>query len=181
MTKVNSKQLTWLDLQICRDIYETFKLEYAQNNEEPLPEFDARYPGKLESILESVRLRYGQFSKIAYLHQISVAYFVSLTKSQALVNGNKRMGVLFTTVFLYVNGYDLGLSEKELAKLSLLVAKSKEKLPKVVELLEPVFEKNLKKRTSLRVTLAQIITDSINRLGLNRTLAIPASTKARDR
>jgi len=155
----------WLDLATCENIYNTFRTEFKLNGDEPLPEFKHRYPGKLESILESIKLRYGQMETAASVGQIAASYFTHITKSQALVNGNKRMGVLFTTVFLSLNNLELELSQQRVTDLSLLVATSKAKLPKVVELITPVFEDTIKQQSaSFRETVTKIVRDYVARL-----------------
>lgn len=165
MTKaIDPSKIQWLDLKTCEAIYERFRAEYQENGDEPLPEFSRRYPGKLESILESVKLRYGQMEQ-GSIEQIAASYFVRVTKSQALVNGNKRMGVLFTTVFLYLNGYELQLSQQRLAALSLLVATSTDKVPTVIELIIPTFEKKLHERDDrFNFSIRTLVSDYIQKI-----------------
>ena len=65
MTKVK----LWLDLNVCENVYNSFRQEYKKNGDEPLPEFSSRYPGRLESIIESIKLRYGQLEPNSNISQ----------------------------------------------------------------------------------------------------------------
>lgn len=85
--------------QIC---LETVKILYRFN--EPVPEFDTRYPNKLEAILEIP----GQnvYGKELYDSVVKKAacYFYFIIKNHPLLNGNKRVAIIATFVFLKLNG-----------------------------------------------------------------------------
>jgi death-on-curing protein len=110
---------------------------------DPLPPFDTRYAGILESIIESVKLK----SKLLSLDifQIATSYYVQLAKSQAFFNGNKRMSIVLTDIFLNLNGYELSSDWWDLADLTLLVAEdSTNDIHDIVKSLTPFFKKMIK-------------------------------------
>jgi death-on-curing family protein len=114
----------WLSIEICRAIYKAYK-EVAQKAgvEAPIPEFDTRYPGALEGILGSVQykadtLNYDIKTTAAY-------YFVHFAKSQCFIDGNKRLAVVLTNVFLRLNGYQLTMLPSTLRDLAIIIAKNK--------------------------------------------------------
>lgn len=170
MTKAKSPQTNtaiklWLDLNVCENIYNSFREEYKKSGDEPLPKFNSRYPGRLESIIESVRLRYGQLESDTQISTIASDYFVRITKSQSLLNGNKRMGVLFTSVFLYLNDYDFRFGQTRLAELSLSVASSQKKLPELQKEIQKIFRIKIKKREAgFRVSFNKFVQFYVERI-----------------
>lgn len=111
---------------------------------EPLPPFKTRYQGILESILGSVQLK-------AELLQLNIAqtathYYVGLAKSQAFMNGNKRMSIVLTDLFLMLNGYRLATDWFDWADLTLFVSElEQESLDEITESLYGVFEEAVNK------------------------------------
>jgi len=117
------KPKVWLDIRLCEIIYKDYKtLLESQPENEPLPDFEKRYSGVLEGILESVKLKSDKLDFDAV--ETAATYYVHLTKSQALFNGNKRMGIVFTNVFLYLNDLRLNVSKDLLKDLSILIAEN---------------------------------------------------------
>jgi len=141
MTEVKFKNpKTWLDTQGCENIYETFRK--AQTDQklvgEPLPPFVTRYKGVLESIVESVRLK---ANLLDYdVAQTAVTYYIHLARSQAFLNGNKRMSVILTDTFLYLNDYTLTTDLVDLADLTLMISEDHNlRMEQISELLLPTF------------------------------------------
>ena len=66
----------------------------------------------------------GLFGQDAYptLAGKAAALMHSLACNHALVDGNKRLALLATVVFLRINGYDLALTDEEAFDLTLSVA-----------------------------------------------------------
>lgn len=110
----------WLTLKMSRNIFERFKpfIDF----DEPIPPFDTRFPGRLESILGSVKATYnGKYLNSTVL-DASASYFYQLIKGHPFQNGNKRIAVLLTHIFLTINGVDFTVSEKSLYNLAMIVA-----------------------------------------------------------
>ena len=94
---------------------------------EPIPEFDTRFPGKLEGILNSVRQTFGGELLNHTVLDAAAAYFNQLIRGHPFRNGNKRMAVLFTHYFLLAHGVDFNLSYNELFFFAVTVAKAGER------------------------------------------------------
>jgi len=114
----------WLSTEICRAIYKAYKEEAQKAGvEAPIPNFDSRYPNALEGILGSVQYRSDTFK---YDIKLTAAYyFVHFAKSQCFMDANKRLAVLFTNIFLRINGYQLTIPPWKLRDLAIIIAKNK--------------------------------------------------------
>lgn len=93
--------------------------------DEPLPDFSTRYPGKLESCLAQPFQEFAGQAFYKSLEEKAAVLFYLITKNHPFENGNKRMAVTTTLLFLYTNGYWLRVSPEELYKIALDVAESK--------------------------------------------------------
>jgi death on curing protein len=115
----------WLNLATCERIYGIFRTKWEYD--EPMPDFGTRFPGRLESIVESVRQTFGGRYLNPTVLDAAAAYFSQIVRGHAFGNGNKRMGVLFTHVFLLANGVDLNLTAEDLYFLAVMLARVGEK------------------------------------------------------
>ena len=132
----------WLDINRCQSIYERFKNRQKKTGKEPLPEFKTRYPGKLESILEAVKFKSSTLDQD--IAETAVGYFTHTVKSQALLNGNKRMSIIFTHTFLYLNGYKLDMPWQVILRIALLLSEDKSTpIDTVKKHLIPIFRDSL--------------------------------------
>jgi prophage maintenance system killer protein len=112
---------------------------------EPLPPFKTRYKGVLESVIGSVQLK----SEMLELNipQTATHYYVELAKSQAFMNGNKRMSIVLTDLFLRLNGYRLASAWFDWADLTLFISElEQQSLDEIVEPLYTVFEEVVRKK-----------------------------------
>lgn len=98
----------WLDLDNCYLCYVTY-LDVSKELQilGDLPSFDTRYPGKLESILGSVKQTFAGNYLNNSIVDAYVSYFYQIIKGHPFIDGNKRMSVLFSHIFLLHNGYDV--------------------------------------------------------------------------
>ena len=125
MTKGISKILTnWLSLEICKSAFETFrqKLEY----DEPIPPFETRFPSRLESVIGSVQATFNKEYLNPTVLEAAAAYMNQFIRGHVFENGNKRMGVLFTHIFLLMNNVDLTLSSQDMYLFAVLLAEAGE-------------------------------------------------------
>ena len=125
MIKAKLNTMILLDIPLCETIYNKFRENHAKypgTMGEPLPLFNLRFSGVLESIIESARLISDLLSHD--IVEIAVTYLVHLAKSQAFSNGNKRMAVVFTNLFLLLNGYDMTKTWFDLGKLVYLISEN---------------------------------------------------------
>lgn len=95
--------------------------------DEAIPDFDTRFPNKLESCLETPFAKFDK--KDLYRGLISKAsiLFYLLIKNHPFQNGNKRIAVMSLLYFLYKNGKWLKMNQKTLYNFAMGIAKSKPK------------------------------------------------------
>lgn len=115
----------WLTLEDSRSLFETFRNQIGEN--EPIPPYDTRFPGKLEGILESVRQSFAEKFLNHTVLDAAAAYFNQIIRGHPFRNGNKRMGVLFTHYFLLTHDVDLTLKYNELFNFAIILARAGEK------------------------------------------------------
>ncbi len=92
--------------------------------DEPLPAFSTRYPGKLESCLEQPFQQFEGQDLYPSLTDKAAILFYLITKNHPFENGNKRMAVTITLVFLFKNGYWVKMQAENLYKIAIAVAQS---------------------------------------------------------
>lgn len=95
---------------------------------EPIPEFETRFPGKLEGCLA---VPFQRFSK-KYLYAGSIGkaaiLFYLMVKNHPFQNGNKRIAMTTMLYFLRKNGKWLHVDPQELYNFAKWVAESNPKL-----------------------------------------------------
>jgi len=91
-----------------------------------LPPFNDRFPGKLESILGSISQTYGGDYLYPSVLDAAAGYLFRLICEHPFYNGNKRVAILFTDIFLYINGLELLFPYQDLYILSTMIAKASE-------------------------------------------------------
>lgn len=126
MAKLIQKPLFWLTITESEVIFNKFK--YLIQFDEPIPNFETRFPKKLESILESIRQTFEEEPLNATILDAASAYFNQIIRGHPFRNGNKRMAVLFTHVFLLMHGIDFVLNYKEMYSWAVGIAVFSEKL-----------------------------------------------------
>lgn len=91
---------------------------------EPIPDFETRYPNKLEACVALPFQTWGK--KFLYKGLISKAsiLFYSIIKNHPFQNGNKRIAVTTTLVFLAKNKHWLKADNQKLYNLAKWVAES---------------------------------------------------------
>lgn len=95
---------------------------------EPIPEFDSRYQGILESCLMTPFSTYGKKHLYRGLWEKSAILFYLMIKNHPFKNGNKRIALMTLVHFLYKNGYKLEMAAEQLYKLSKDIAGSNPKV-----------------------------------------------------
>jgi len=123
--ELRKKPNSWLTLRVCITSFNHFreKLHFDQ----PIPSLQEEHERKLGAILNSVAQTYGGKHLNISILEASSAYLNQLVRGHAFLNGNKRMAVLFTHIFLLMNGVNLNLSFKGFYNLALIVALMAEK------------------------------------------------------
>lgn len=95
--------------------------------DEPISPFATRYPGKLESCLNQPFQTFGTQELYPELSEKVAILFYLITKNHPFENGNKRMAVTTTLLFLFQNGYWMNVDPMAMYRIALSVANSKPK------------------------------------------------------
>jgi len=111
----------------------TLALQLMNSDNEPIPPFHTRYPGKLESSLAEPFQTFGGRSLHRTFEQRAAVLFYLITKNHCFENGNKRMAVTVTLVFFFRNKRWLNISPEELYEIARDVAESDPKQRKRIE------------------------------------------------
>jgi len=98
--------------------------------DEPIPEFQTRFPNVLESCLTTPFQSFSHHSPYRGLVEKAAALFYLLIKNHPFQNGNKRIAVVTLFYFLYSNGKWLKVDNKELYNFAKWVASSNARLKK---------------------------------------------------
>lgn len=126
----------WLDLPTCKTLYDHFdEVAFLYSGyRDPLPRFESRYSGRLESIIESVKLR----ADIQELDLLDTAllYYTKIIKGHPFFNGNKRLATHFFSVYLLMHNYALKVESDDLVALALVVEKTKKSDTDVIAVLK---------------------------------------------
>lgn len=92
--------------------------------DEPIPEFTTRYPGKLESCLQQpFQVFDGKYLHFRLTRRAALLFYL-IIKNHPFVNGNKRMAITITLLFLFINKKWLTVSPDGLYKIACNVAES---------------------------------------------------------
>lgn len=92
---------------------------------EPIPDFDTRFPDKLESCIETPFQTFDRKSLYKGLIGKSAILFYLMVKNHPFQNGNKRIAITTLLFFLYQNNKWLSTSNQDIYKFACEVAESK--------------------------------------------------------
>lgn len=95
---------------------------------EPIPSFDSRFPGILESCLAVPFQTFGRKNLYRGLVEKTAILFYLLVKNHPFANGNKRIAMTTLFVFLYLNKKWLKVDNVELYNFARWVAESNPRL-----------------------------------------------------
>ena len=104
---LNQTPKYWLTVDDCEILFKHFSQKITFD--EPLPPFNTRFPGKLESILGSVRQTYAAKHLNPTIVDAASAYFFQLITGHPFQNGNKRLAILFVHIFLLSHQLNLNV------------------------------------------------------------------------
>lgn len=117
--------------------------------DEPIPEFDTRYPNKLESCIITP---FQTFDKKLLFHGLiekAAVLFYLIIKNHPFQNGNKRIAVTTLLVFLFINGYWLEMDAQTLYNRAVWVASSPpDAKEEAIKYIERFLKSSLTKRNS---------------------------------
>lgn len=92
--------------------------------DEPIPEFETRYPHILESCIITPFQRFNNKFLYKGLTGKAALLFYLLIKNHPFQNGNKRIAITTLLIFLLINGYWLKADTMTLYNTALWVARS---------------------------------------------------------
>ena len=91
---------------------------------EPIPRFSTRYPNILESCINTPYQQYGGKDLYKSLAEKAAILFYLMIKNHPFQNGNKRIAITTTFLFLYINKKWIKVDNIELYNLAVWVAQS---------------------------------------------------------
>lgn len=92
--------------------------------DEPIPEFETRYPNRLESCLATPFQTFNKKNLYVGLVGKAAILFYLLIKNHPFENGNKRIAVTSLLAFLYLNKKWISVENQELYNFAMWVATS---------------------------------------------------------
>ena len=114
--------------------------------DEPMPDFSAHDPKKLQSSLETIKQSFNGTDLYPELTDKAAALFYFMAKNHAFDNGNKRMAVSTMLFFLLKNGKWIHTDPRYLYEIAVEVASSNSAdKSDVVDRLKIFFDKNITK------------------------------------
>ena len=113
------------ELSIAEVEYIAFKLaRELMTFDEPIPDFNTRFPDKLESCLITPFQKFNKKSLYTGLIQKAAVLFYLIIKNHPFQNGNKRIAMTTLMVLLYKNKRWLKVDNKEFYNFAMWVAES---------------------------------------------------------
>jgi len=101
-----AKKIYYLTLEDIKEICFNLVTQLYQF-EEPVPDFETRFPEKLESILSMPMQKFAGKELYPNLYEKAACYFYFIIKNHPFLNGNKRLAIITTFIFLKINDYSL--------------------------------------------------------------------------
>lgn len=113
-----------LTIEEAEYIAHALALELMNYIDEPIPPFNTRSPGILEScLLEPFQTFDGKNLHSSFVRKCAVLFYLCI-KNHPFQNGNKRMAVVLTAVFCYLNKHWINIGTRDLYDIACLVAAS---------------------------------------------------------
>jgi len=100
--------------------------------DEPIPDFDTRFPHRLESCLYQPFQTYDRKSLYPRLIDKAAILFYLMIKNHPFQNGNKRIAMTTLQTFLLLNGKWLWIPNDEMYDITKLVASSPREISKEI-------------------------------------------------
>lgn len=111
---------------------------------EPIPEFETRFPNKLESCIETPFQTFDKKSLYKGLTGKSSILFYLMIKNHPFQNGNKRIAITTLILFLVQNSKWLSTSNDDIYRFACRVAESRpEERTETMNLINSFIEKNI--------------------------------------
>lgn len=144
MTRRRESEITYLKISDFRNIV-NYLQSIREEFTEDIPDFNTRYPGVLESIVEQVQSRI--FGRILYQGVVSKAtwMFYCLIKNHPFMNGNKRVAVVALFDFLKRNVTELYIDENAIINdLFKMAIRTSESHPEDIEKIKDYLKRKIR-------------------------------------
>ncbi|MFA5936860.1 MAG: type II toxin-antitoxin system death-on-curing family toxin [Candidatus Paceibacterota bacterium] len=140
MTRSTIKRINLADVE-----YTAFQIaKKFMEWSEPIPDFETRFPDKLESCIETPFQTFDRKSLYKGLIGKSSILFYLMIKNHPFQNGNKRIAITTFILFLVQNGKWLSTSNENIYQFACKVAESKpEERTNIMNLISSFIEKNI--------------------------------------
>lgn len=113
---------------------------------EPIPDFETRYPNILESCVAAPFQTYARKLLYPGLERKASVLFYGLIKNHPFQNGNKRIAVTALLVFLYINKAWLKTTTENLYRFAVWIAESPSEVhEETTRAIEKFIKRNLKR------------------------------------
>lgn len=128
MASEQVRYLSPLQVTLIQDLV----IGYSFDRKIPIPDLNILNQDRLDSTLALPRQGFGDQDNYPNIHQKAAAYFYYFIKNHAFRDGNKRMAVISTYVFLNLNGMTLSVVPEDLYNLAIDIAKEEGEPFKVI-------------------------------------------------
>lgn len=106
-------KFVYLSLEDFKTICDELQTFFKKHNE-PIPTFSSSYFDKLDSVINTPKKTFDKRELYPSIYDKAACYFYFINKFHPFNNGNKRISIVSTGVFLMFNGVDMNASEDEI-------------------------------------------------------------------
>lgn len=111
------KSIRYLTLEDFSIIVEEYR-HHFKRFDDPLPDLTLCNKDKLESIIAIPQKTFNMHDLYPSLFEKASCYFYFINKFHPFYNGNKRMSVFVTNIFLMMNNFELSYDDEDMYKLA---------------------------------------------------------------
>lgn len=116
--------ITYLTIKDFETICQELQL-FFEKHKDPLPNFQDSYFDKLESIIDTPRRTFDKHDLYKTIFEKAGCYFYFINKLHPFANGNKRISIVASGVFLLSNGYEFTADEEMMYRFATKITLSK--------------------------------------------------------
>lgn len=154
-------KIAYLSLEDFKTICEELQTFFKKHND-PIPVYSQSYFDKLDSVINTPKKTFDKNELYPSIYDKAACYFYFINKFHPFNNGNKRISIVSTGVFLMFNGIDMNASEDEVyafaKKITISDKKQKHDFNDVVSFIKQHSRKESKqKRASLSTLFNEVL------------------------
>lgn len=106
------RPIRYLALQDFSIIVDEYRHHFKEFDD-PLPDLTLCHQGKLESVIAIPQKTFGTKDLYPSIFEKAACYLYFINKLHPFFNGNKRMSVFVTSIFLMMNGFELTFTDQQ--------------------------------------------------------------------